>query len=79
MHVPLVETNRIRIHTLAMGARLPTIDNSRGVVETGGRMSYGRNQSDLFGAPPTLRTNLRGARPADFPVEHPTNSISSST
>src|SRR6516165_2090743 len=40
---PLVITNRARIQTSAMGARLPTVYNSREYVETGGLMSYGPN------------------------------------
>src|SRR5262249_22621366 len=38
---PLVNTNRIRINTSALGARLPTIYNSWEAVEAGGLMSYG--------------------------------------
>src|SRR6516225_7848328 len=45
---PLVITNRARIHTLAIGARLPTIYNSREYVETGGLMSYGPNWPDRW-------------------------------
>ena len=45
---PLVFSNRARIHTLAMAARLPAIYNSREYVETGGLMSYGPNFPDMF-------------------------------
>ena len=44
---PLVFSNRARIHTLAMAARLPAIYNSREYVEMGGLMSYGPNFSDV--------------------------------
>ena len=45
---PLVITNRARIQTSAMGARLPTVYNSREYVETGGLMSYGPNFLDQW-------------------------------
>ena len=45
---PLVYTNRIRINTLALGARLPTMYGIREYVEAGGLMSYGANFPDLF-------------------------------
>jgi putative ABC transport system substrate-binding protein len=70
---PLVITNRARIHTLAMGARLPTIYNSREYVEAGGLMSYGPNFPDLFRrAADYVDKILRGAKPGDIPVEQPT-------
>jgi putative ABC transport system substrate-binding protein len=70
---PLVVTNRARIHTLAMGARLPTIYNSREYVEAGGLMSYGPNFPDLFRrAADYVDKILRGAKPGDIPVEQPT-------
>jgi putative ABC transport system substrate-binding protein len=70
---PLVITNRARIHTLAMGARLPTIYNSREYVETGGLMSYGPNWPDRWRrAAEIVDKILRGAKPADIPVEQPT-------
>jgi putative tryptophan/tyrosine transport system substrate-binding protein len=70
---PLVLTNRARIHTLAMAARLPAIYNSREYVEMGGLMSYGPNFPDLFRrAADVVDKILRGAKPADIPVEQPT-------
>jgi putative ABC transport system substrate-binding protein len=70
---PLVITNRARIRTLAMGARLPTIYSSREYVETGGLVSYGPNFPDLFRrAADYVDKILRGAKPADIPVEQPT-------
>ena len=65
--------HRIRINTLALGARLPTMHGSREYVETGGLMSYGPNYSDLFRrAADYVDRILRGAKPADLPVEQPT-------
>jgi putative ABC transport system substrate-binding protein len=65
--------HRIRINTLALGARLPTMHGSREYVEAGGLMSYGPNYSDLFRrAADYVDRILRGAKPADLPVEQPT-------
>jgi ABC-type uncharacterized transport system substrate-binding protein len=70
---PLLTTNRIRINTLALGARLPTTHAFREWVETGGLMSYGPNFPDLFRrAADYVDKILRGAKPADIPVEQPT-------
>ena len=70
---PLVNTNRIRINTLALGARLPTMYGFREYVEAGGLMSYGPNFPDLFRrAADYVDKILRGAKPADIPVEQPT-------
>ena len=70
---PLIVTNVNRINTLAVGARLPTIHNSREFIESGGLMSYGPNYPDLFRrAADFVDKILRGAKPADLPVEQPT-------
>jgi putative ABC transport system substrate-binding protein len=70
---PLVNTNRIRINTLANTARLPTMFGFRELVEAGGLMSYGPNFPDLFRrAADFVDKILRGAKPADLPVEQPT-------
>jgi putative tryptophan/tyrosine transport system substrate-binding protein len=70
---PLVNTNRIRLNTLALGARLPTMHGGRDYVEAGGLMSYGANFTDLWRrAGDFVDKILRGAKPADLPVEQPT-------
>jgi putative ABC transport system substrate-binding protein len=70
---PLVDTNRVRINTLAVAARLPTIHASREYVEAGGLMSYGPNIPDLYRrAADYVDKILRGTKPADMPVEQPT-------
>jgi putative tryptophan/tyrosine transport system substrate-binding protein len=67
-----VNAHRIRINTLAMAARLPTVHGSREWVETGGLMSYGPNLPDQFRrAADYVDKILRGAKPADLPVEQP--------
>src|SRR6516165_1974788 len=45
---PLTRTSRVRIITLALAARLPTIFPSRENAESGGLMSYGANLPDLY-------------------------------
>jgi len=70
---PLVNSNRIRIITLANAARLPTMHGERIYVEAGGLMSYAPNFSDLFRrAAEQVDKILRGTKPADIPVEQPT-------
>jgi putative tryptophan/tyrosine transport system substrate-binding protein len=69
----LVVTNRVRINTLALGARLPTVYPFRVYLEAGGLMSYGANDLDMFRRAAELTDKvLRGAKPADIPVEQPT-------
>ena len=69
---PLVNNNQIRINTSALGARLPTVYNWRDNVETGGLVSYGANFPDTFRRAAELTDKvLRGAKPADIPVEQP--------
>jgi len=70
---PLVFTNRIRINTLAVAARMPTMYIDKEFVEGGGLMSYGPNFPDLFRRAGDYTDKiLRGAKPADLPVEQPT-------
>ncbi len=70
---PLVTTNSIRINTLAVGARLPTMYGFREHVEAGGLMSYGPNVPHLFRrAADFVDKILRRAKPGDIPVEQPT-------
>ena len=69
----LVTANRTRIITLALGARLPTIFNTRDFVQAGGLMSYGPNYPDLFRRTADFVDKiLRGTKPGDIPVEQPT-------
>jgi putative ABC transport system substrate-binding protein len=69
----LVVTHRVRINTLALTARLPTMHNNREFVDAAGLMSYGPNLRDLFRRTADYVDKiLRGAKPADLPVEQPT-------
>jgi putative ABC transport system substrate-binding protein len=70
---PLVNTHRIRVNTLALAGRLPTMHGLREYVEAGGLMSYGPNLPDLLPrAADYVDKILRGAKPGDIPVEQPT-------
>jgi putative tryptophan/tyrosine transport system substrate-binding protein len=69
----LISTHRIRINTLALAARLPTMHSVRAYVEAGGLMSYGPSYPDLFRrAADHVDKILRGTKPGDIPVEQPT-------
>jgi putative ABC transport system substrate-binding protein len=68
-----LNNNRVRINTWALAGRLPTMHGFREHVEAGGLMSYGPNFPDLFRrAAGHVDKILRGAKPADLPVEQPT-------
>jgi putative ABC transport system substrate-binding protein len=70
---PLVFTHRIRINTLALAARLPTMYGPREHVDAGGLMSYGPNFSDLYRrAADYVDKILHGEKPGDIPIEQPT-------
>ena len=69
----LMVANLMRILTLALGARLPTIFSTRDFVQGGGFMSYGPSYTERFGrAADYVDKILRGAKPGDIPVEQPT-------
>jgi putative ABC transport system substrate-binding protein len=65
--------HRVRLAELALKGRLPTMFNFREMVEAGGLMAYAVNMSDFIGrAAVYVDKILRGANPADLPVEQPT-------
>ena len=69
----LTATNQVRIHSFALAARLPTMEPTREMVETGGLISYAPNFPSLYRRAADLVDKiLRGAKPADIPVEQPT-------
>jgi putative ABC transport system substrate-binding protein len=70
---PLALTHRIRIHTLALVARLPTTAVFREFVDAGILFSYGPNVPHQYGRTADYVDKiLRGARAGDIPVEQPT-------
>ena len=69
----LINAQHNRINILALGARLPTIYAGRNFLPSGGLISYGPDNADLFRrAADYVDKILRGAKPGDLPVEQPT-------
>jgi putative ABC transport system substrate-binding protein len=65
--------HRARLAQLAIKSRLPTMFAFRWDVEAGGLMSYGPNAAEMVRRAATYVDKiLRGAKPADLPVEEPT-------
>jgi putative tryptophan/tyrosine transport system substrate-binding protein len=66
-------SQRARIVELAARHRLPAIYEGREFVEAGGLMSYGPNLAENFRRAATFVDKiLKGAKPADLPIEQPT-------
>jgi putative ABC transport system substrate-binding protein len=69
---PVVVEHKTRIAELALTAQLPTAFQRRENVEAGGLFSYGGNIPDQFKyAASYVDRILKGAKPADLPVEQP--------
>ena len=69
----MFSTHRVRLVDLAAKGRLPAIFWRREFVEAGGLMSYGSSYSEQYRHAATYVDKiLRGAKPADLPVEQPT-------
>ena len=70
---PITITRQEQIAAFAQRNRLPSVFGMRDYVEAGGLMSYGPSVSDLFRRAATYVDKiLKGATPADLPVEQPT-------
>ena len=70
---PLFVTNLKRLADLAAKSRLPSIAHLREFPDLGGLMAYGPDRSALFRRAATYVDKiLKGAKPADLPVEQPT-------
>jgi putative ABC transport system substrate-binding protein len=68
-----MNTQKVRVNTFAVAARLPAIYAQREYVEAGGLMSYGPNYLDLNRrAADYVDKILRGTKPTALPVEQPT-------
>jgi putative tryptophan/tyrosine transport system substrate-binding protein len=72
-HASLFTTNRKRIVDLAAKNRLPAIYSREDYVDSGGLMSYGADRAEPYRrAALMIDKILKGAKPADLPVEQPT-------
>jgi len=70
---PFTATYRKRITDFAIAARLPSLYGLREDVDAGGLVSYGANLAELFRrAAGYVDKILKGAKPADLPVQQPT-------
>ena len=76
LYVPgsrLMNANQKRIIGFALKSRLPSVYTSREYVDAGGLMSYGADQADSYRRVAYFVDRiLKGAKPADLPVEQPT-------
>jgi putative ABC transport system substrate-binding protein len=72
LNTPAFNSRRKQVADLAVKSRLPAIYNRREFVEAGGLMAYGVNVDDLDRRAATYVDKiLKGAKPADLPVEQP--------
>jgi ABC-type uncharacterized transport system substrate-binding protein len=70
---PFLSTHRVRLAQLAAKNRLPAMYGHSEYVEAGGLMSYAPSFSDMSRRAATFVDKiLKGAKPADLPVEQPT-------
>ena len=70
---PLMSSNRKRIVGFALKSRLPSMYRGRESVNAGGLMSYGADLADSYRRVAYYVDRiLKGAKPADLPVEQPT-------
>ncbi len=73
LSTPMFASERRHLVDLAAKNRLPTVFSFREYVDAGGLMSYGPKLADLFHRAATYVDKiLKGAKPADLPVEQPT-------
>jgi putative ABC transport system substrate-binding protein len=70
---PRYETHQRRLAELAMKHRLPMVLTFRSQAEAGGLMAYSPDEEEIFRRAGSLAARiLKGAKPADLPVEEPT-------
>jgi putative ABC transport system substrate-binding protein len=70
---PLMNANQKRIVGLALKSRLPSVYTNRDAVDVGGLMYYGADEAESYRRVAYFVDRiLKGAKPADLPVEQPT-------
>ena len=70
---PLMNTNYKRTVGFALKSRLPSMHGNRNAVDAGGLMYYGADLADSYRRVAYYVDRiLKGAKPADLPVEQPT-------
>ena len=70
---PLMFSNAKRIASFALKSRLPSVYSNRTAVDAGGLLSYGADLTDSYRLVAVYVDKiLKGAKPADLPVEQPT-------
>ncbi len=70
---PVLFANRSQVASFAQRTRLPSMYGQKEFADAGGLMSYGASTTDLFRRAATYVDKiLKGAKPADLPVEQPT-------
>jgi putative ABC transport system substrate-binding protein len=73
LSTPMFADERRRLVDLAARSRLPAVYSFKNYVDAGGLMSYGPNVADLSRrAAAYVDKILKGAKPADLPIEQPT-------
>jgi putative ABC transport system substrate-binding protein len=73
VYSPLFRASRQQIVDLAAATRLPAISGDREYAAAGGLMAYGPSLPDLWRRTASYVDRiLKGAKPADLPVEQPT-------
>src|SRR5262249_1667265 len=71
----LMATNRVRIVTLALGARLPAIYGNRPYPDAGGLMSYGPSSPDLFRRSADFVDKIFAGQEASRPASRAANQV----
>lgn len=69
---PVATSHRTKVSTLAVKNRLPVMYDRPEFVQDGGLITYSVSQNDLYRAAGYVDKILKGASPADLPVEQPT-------
>jgi putative ABC transport system substrate-binding protein len=70
---PVMRPNQKRIAEFALKSRLPSVYSSREAVDAGGLMAYRADETDRYRRVASYVDKiLKGAKPADLPVEQPT-------